>query len=162
MSDKQTAACPKCGFSDAWDGTRCRHCPHCEPQPERTIRVFVVEEAPTQMWRSSLGEFTRDDPKGYEGANYLRCRDACGTFSAQVAEFDVTTTTPVADLILRVAGERPRNCKRLRLPCAPEDAHPGEGKLPSMTAHSLSRSNWRPGRLPWPWSARNRAGDTTT
>jgi hypothetical protein len=107
---------------------RCRHCnygestrqtdnptrPAQEPQPEKTIGVFMIEETPMQEWRSSLTECTRD-PKSFGAANYLRCQDACDTFPGEVIEFDVAKTTSVADLIFRYAGERPRTYTREEL-----------------------------------------------
>ncbi|HYH64641.1 MAG TPA: toll/interleukin-1 receptor domain-containing protein [Urbifossiella sp.] len=128
MSDPQNATCPKCSSSSAWNGTRCQHCNPDNPDPhppgsashqaEKTIRVLVVEEASVMAWRSRLKEFSRYDPKGYEAANYLRCRDACDTFPGEVVEFHVSPTTPVADLILRYVGEHPRTYKRDELRAA--------------------------------------------
>jgi hypothetical protein len=72
------------------------------------IKVYVVEKTDFTSWCSNLRYVEYSDPKGYEGVKYIRAKDACETFIAEIHSAIVEPNDTIADIIKRAIGNSPR------------------------------------------------------
>lgn len=71
--------------------------------------LYVVEEEPYAAWLADIRYWEMRDPKGSEGVEYLRCREACTAFTGRVNEVSASEDMQLSEVISRATGKPPRN-----------------------------------------------------
>jgi hypothetical protein len=70
---------------------------------------YIVEHDQYKKWRSSIKYWTRHDPKGSDGVQYLKCREAFNSFDIPISKVHASDNDRISDLIARALGESPRH-----------------------------------------------------
>src|SRR6185295_17772768 len=71
--------------------------------------VYVIDEKDYRQWLQALSYSEYDDPKGWEGVAYLRCRDSCISFNAPIRKVFVPDSMQLYEVIGQAVGEPPRH-----------------------------------------------------